>query len=293
VVRDGALRRPFVRGTVSERLKRPTLCWKAQRMGHPEIRSQNQKPKSRPTHPPRYYSSAYGRFLSADWSSTPSPVPYANLTNPQTLNLYAMVSDNPESFADLDGHKLDLQSNTVACATGGSESCDAQQAAAQSAGTAQNLNVKATAEGEPDVVSFGGKTGIGVLVTYTFTDGNGKPIEGASVKEENTVSDGGTIHQNPDPVKTSKDGTVSDAVIKGGKSATAPSPSVIKEHSNSNPINMTSTQKLTVTVGNQSYQVTTTRTLSNVNSDGSLKTTLNSHGVNTTFSMTTPVVTSQ
>jgi hypothetical protein len=49
-----------------------------------------------------------------------------------------MVSDNPESFADLDGHKLDLQSNTVACATGGSESCDAQQAAAQNSGTAQN-----------------------------------------------------------------------------------------------------------------------------------------------------------
>lgn len=31
-------------------------------------------------------------------------MPYANLTNPQTLNLYAMVSDNPETFADLDGH---------------------------------------------------------------------------------------------------------------------------------------------------------------------------------------------
>jgi hypothetical protein len=31
-------------------------------------------------------------------------VPYANLTNPQTLNLYAIVSDNPETFADLDGH---------------------------------------------------------------------------------------------------------------------------------------------------------------------------------------------
>jgi hypothetical protein len=28
-----------------------------------------------------------------------------NLTNPQTLNLYAMVSDDPESFADLDGHE--------------------------------------------------------------------------------------------------------------------------------------------------------------------------------------------
>ncbi|MGC2465571.1 MAG: RHS repeat-associated core domain-containing protein, partial [Candidatus Acidiferrum sp.] len=52
----------------------------------------------------RYYTSRFGRWLSADWSSTPAPVPYANLTNPQTLNLYAMVSDDPESFADLDGH---------------------------------------------------------------------------------------------------------------------------------------------------------------------------------------------
>ena len=52
----------------------------------------------------RYYSSNFGRWLSPDWSSIPEPVPYANLTNPQTLNLYAMVQDNPESFADLDGH---------------------------------------------------------------------------------------------------------------------------------------------------------------------------------------------
>jgi RHS repeat-associated protein len=52
----------------------------------------------------RYYTSRFGRWLSADWSSTPVPVPYANLSNPQTLNLYSMVSDDPESFADLDGH---------------------------------------------------------------------------------------------------------------------------------------------------------------------------------------------
>ena len=53
----------------------------------------------------RYYSWRVGRWLSADWSSVPAPVPYANLANPQTLNLYAMVSDNPETFADLDGHE--------------------------------------------------------------------------------------------------------------------------------------------------------------------------------------------
>jgi RHS repeat-associated protein len=52
----------------------------------------------------RYYSERFGRWLSSDWSSVPVAVPYANLTNPQTLNLYAMVSDDPETSADLDGH---------------------------------------------------------------------------------------------------------------------------------------------------------------------------------------------
>ena len=60
----------------------------------------------------RYYSSSFGRFLSPDWSAIPEPVPYANLTNPQTLNLYAMVSDNPLSRVDADGH---YQLNASGC----------------------------------------------------------------------------------------------------------------------------------------------------------------------------------
>jgi RHS repeat-associated protein len=52
----------------------------------------------------RYYTWRFGRWLSSDWSALPVPVPYANLGNPQTLNLYSMVADDPESFADLDGH---------------------------------------------------------------------------------------------------------------------------------------------------------------------------------------------
>jgi RHS repeat-associated protein len=52
----------------------------------------------------RYYSSQFGRWISPDWSAIPAPVPYANLTNPQTLNLYAMVHNNPETLADFDGH---------------------------------------------------------------------------------------------------------------------------------------------------------------------------------------------
>ena len=57
----------------------------------------------------RYYRSALGRWMSPDWSAIPAPVPYANLVNPQTLNLYAMTSDDPETFADLDGHQGGIQ----------------------------------------------------------------------------------------------------------------------------------------------------------------------------------------
>lgn len=56
----------------------------------------------------REYSWRFGRWVSSDWSAVPVAVPYANLTNPQTLNLYAMVVDDPESFADLDGLLLGL-----------------------------------------------------------------------------------------------------------------------------------------------------------------------------------------
>lgn len=52
----------------------------------------------------RYYSSNSGRFLSPDWSNVPVPIPFADLTNPQTLNLYQFVKNDPETFVDVDGH---------------------------------------------------------------------------------------------------------------------------------------------------------------------------------------------
>lgn len=67
----------------------------------------------------RYYSWRFGRWLSADWSTVPVAVPYANLANPQTLNLYAMVADDPESFADLDGHEGNACGDYLTCLSGG------------------------------------------------------------------------------------------------------------------------------------------------------------------------------
>ena len=55
--------------------------------------------------PARYYASVQGRWLTADWSVTPEPVPYAKLADPQSLNLYAYVDNDPSNHADPDGHE--------------------------------------------------------------------------------------------------------------------------------------------------------------------------------------------
>ena len=52
----------------------------------------------------RYYSSSMGRFMSPDWSAKIEPVPYAKLDDPQSLNLYAYVRNNPLTRNDPDGH---------------------------------------------------------------------------------------------------------------------------------------------------------------------------------------------
>lgn len=52
----------------------------------------------------RYFSGAQGRFTTPDWSDKPAPVPYADLTNPQSLNLYAYVLNNPLTRVDPLGH---------------------------------------------------------------------------------------------------------------------------------------------------------------------------------------------
>jgi RHS repeat-associated protein len=52
----------------------------------------------------RYYSSDLARFMSPDWAAAPTAVPYATFGDPQTLNLYAYVNNNPNTGLDLDGH---------------------------------------------------------------------------------------------------------------------------------------------------------------------------------------------
>jgi len=52
----------------------------------------------------RHYASPLGRFMTPDWAEKPIDVPYANFGNPQSLNLYGYVNNNPTTTADPDGH---------------------------------------------------------------------------------------------------------------------------------------------------------------------------------------------
>jgi RHS repeat-associated protein len=52
----------------------------------------------------RFDASSMGRFMSPDWSAKVTPVPYAKLSDPQSLNLYAYVRNSPMSRFDPNGH---------------------------------------------------------------------------------------------------------------------------------------------------------------------------------------------
>lgn len=67
----------------------------------------------------RYYSSAQGRFTSPDEFKggfldalnrtpvfQPGPLPYADITDPQTLNKYVYVRNNPLRYVDPHGHDI-------------------------------------------------------------------------------------------------------------------------------------------------------------------------------------------
>jgi RHS repeat-associated protein len=53
----------------------------------------------------RYLSSTQMRWIIADWSAKPEGVPYSDAHDPQTLNLYGYLRNDPLSRRDPDGHQ--------------------------------------------------------------------------------------------------------------------------------------------------------------------------------------------
>jgi RHS repeat-associated protein len=99
----------------------------------------------------RYYGSGMGRFMSPDWAEKAEPIPYSKLDDPQSLNFYAYVHNNPVNSVDTDGH--DVNPNDL---PGGANAGDQEALAAyvrlvggeepgvqQGKATSQNRNAQA------------------------------------------------------------------------------------------------------------------------------------------------------
>jgi RHS repeat-associated protein len=85
----------------------------------------------------RYFTSTMGRFMTPDWAARPTAIPYAVFGDPQSLNLYGYVRNDPVSRADADGH-CPISRMPIACAAidnrvpGGEYSTDDGDSAVQS-----------------------------------------------------------------------------------------------------------------------------------------------------------------
>ena len=120
----------------------------------------------------RYLSSSMGRFTSPDYADEddgPLSIPYYNPQNPQSLNLYSYVRNNPVTHSDSDGHDVNVCTNDA----NGNQHCtqmsNDQYAAAQKAGNG-GLNVPTL-----DQVGSNGN-GSGQFNATNITDSNGNSV---------------------------------------------------------------------------------------------------------------------
>jgi RHS repeat-associated protein len=124
----------------------------------------------------RYYGAGLGRFLTPDWAARPTAVPYAVFGDPQSLNLYAYVRNDPVTHVDADGHAANDPANTgcVADANGcvsqhntqeGNKQTTAEQDVASDKNAAQQ-QAPAPQGADPTVTLNLGGTSVKVDYTY-------------------------------------------------------------------------------------------------------------------------------
>ncbi len=109
-----------------------------------------------------------GRFMSPDWSAKEEPVPYATMNDPQSLNLYAYVRNNPLRGVDPDGHEYLITAPTEED-NSNSETESSQSVADQQ--QAQQEDQQQTDQQQTASVVFGETSGL-----TSEVDKNGKPV---------------------------------------------------------------------------------------------------------------------
>jgi RHS repeat-associated protein len=162
--------------------------------------------------PARYYSSTQGRWYSPDWASAQMPVPYADLHNPQSLNLYDYVGGDPTNHADADGHSCFNSARD--CDTSGSDGVTQNsqgQAGSSQASPAQNTVTVEQVKGQGvnggplgfdhAAVSVNGQQAVGLEPKKdTGTVVEDKTVPGAvrAVDPNREVKDKATIQVTPE-----------------------------------------------------------------------------------------------
>ena len=120
----------------------------------------------------RYFGSSMGRFMSPDFTgegSDPVPVPSADFDNPQSLNLYSYVHNNPLTGVDPDGHDCVVQTRTS----------NTTESVSVSSGNCDNVKVgdgqtKTYVPGTVDMSSISSDHAGGINVGYTPYSGGGE-----------------------------------------------------------------------------------------------------------------------
>jgi len=202
----------------------------------------------------RYYSNGLGRWISADWSATPVPVPYADFHDPQSLSLYGYVRNAPTVKVDADGH----------C-----EGDDCQNITVQVAVTQQPTGIATFTSAKTDSATVSGD------LTYTFKY-NDKPLSNTAVHEDvkNSLTVNGQkvdAQTNTHDDKTNKAGQVGDSSSIGvAKDHTAnTSGNAASDDLTQNVVTKNTTQTLTFNAPDGTKcKVTEKRTMSNAGQDG-------------------------
>jgi RHS repeat-associated protein len=136
----------------------------------------------------RHYASTMGRFMTPDWAERPTAVPYAHYGNPQSLNLYTYVQNNPTTVGDPDGHDgggpdASWQTDPKAQANGVAQNAAAATVAAPTTLEEIDAVVKPLVD---SAVSAGEKAGSAILdagetalgaVAFVLTAGVGKTAD--------------------------------------------------------------------------------------------------------------------
>jgi RHS repeat-associated protein len=174
----------------------------------------------------RYYASSMGRWLSPDWSAKEEPVPYAKLDNPQSLNLYQYVLNNPLVAADDDGHEIIFITSGPGALKNEQTVRDSVTALLANPNTNGYLNqFVGNAPGTPDIVFMNGDLSAGDSKTFAP---DGTP--GTSQVQGNTDPNITTDGKSGGPIitidnRTSKDdtpGVITHEIVHGGESQKNP-----------------------------------------------------------------------